>query len=281
MTSPTDHKTPSPLSESLPEYLGMGILDAHSVELGPDTLTARYTVDGDLLCRVSISDQHVQIEEFLDGKSLATTQSVSLQDAFFHHLMTQRPYDNRRYERLYHRLTDGRNVVVRYAGESAYLYYPAGYIFTLRQPVVSGNQAILARVARSATGGTDQTRLKLDKVRDGVVLRLLENGEVTAETVRVADFTAILLRVVEAADRLWQSGIVPPEKEYALAVMDSSLNAAGNLTVRLGDTARGIAAYSVVVTEGTDWTTEKLQNDFGAAAPPFLPITFIVPERFN
>jgi hypothetical protein len=76
--------------------------------------------------------------------------------------------------------------------------------------------------------------------------------------------------VVEAADRLWQSGIVLPEKEYALAVMDSSLDTAGNVTAWLGDMARGIAAHSVVVTEGTGWTTEDLRDDFGAGARQLL-----------
>ena len=271
MTSPRAKKATVRLAESLPEYLGLGLLDPHSVKIAPHRMMADYTVEGDLLYHVSLRDQHSQIEEFLDGSLLDTTaQSTSLQDTFFRHLLKQLPYNSRRYERLYHRLQDERNVLVQFATEPRYFFFPAGYLFTLRQPIVSANQAVFDQVSRSADGGPDQTGLRLDAVRDGVVLRLLENGEVTVEPVRVADFSAALHRVAEAADRLCQSGIVPPEKEYGLAVSDSSLTAAGLVTIYLGDVARGIAAYAAVVTEGTKWTMEKLQNDFGAGACQML-----------
>ncbi len=271
MTSPNAKKATVQLAESLPEYLGLGLLNPHSVKIEPHRMTANYALEGDLLYGVTLSDKHFQIDEFLDGELLdSTTQPSSLQDTFFRHLLKQLPYNNRRYERLYHRLRDGRNVTVRFAAEPHFFYFPAGFLFTLRQPVVSANQAAFDQVAASADGGPDQTGLKLDAVRKGVMLRLLENGEVTVEPVRVADFSAALHRVTEAVDRLWQSGLVPPEKEYGLAVLDSSLNTAGNVTIFLGDVARGIAAYAVVVTEGTKWTMEKLQNDFGAGACQML-----------
>ena len=271
MTSPQARKPTAQLSETLPEYLGLGLLDPHSVRTAPHRMTADYTIEGDLLYRVSLKDKHFQIEEFVDGELLdATAQPTSLQDAFFRHLLKHLPYNSRRYERLYHRLQDGRNVLVQFAAEPRYFYYPAGYLFTLRQPIVGANQAAFDQVSPSADGGPDQTGLRLDAVRNGVVLRLLENGEVTVEPVRVADFSAAVHRVTEAVDRLWQSGLVPPEKEYGLAVLDSSLITPGTVTIYLGDVARGIAAYAVVVTEGTKWTMEKLQNDFGAGACQML-----------
>jgi hypothetical protein len=271
MTSPNAKRPPADLLASLPEYLGLGLLDPHSVEIGLDQIAANYTVEGDLLYHVSLSDQHFQIEEFLDGRPFYdTSQPTSLQEAFFRHLLKLLPYDHRRFEVLMHRLTDGRNVLVHFASEPRYFYYPAGYLFTLRQPLVSGYRAAFEQVSKSADGGPDGTALKLDEVREGVVLRLWANGKVTAETIRLADFSATLHRVTEAADRLWRSGIVPPEKEYGLAVLDYSVAGAGFLSIWLGDPARGIAAYSVVLTEGTDWTMDKLENDFGAGACQFL-----------
>ncbi len=271
MTTPPAKKATVQLAESLPEYLGLGLLDPHSVKIAPHRMTADYTSEGDLLYHVTLRDKHFQIDEFLDGELLdTTTQPTALQDTFFRHLLKQLPYSNRRYERLYHRLQDGRNVMVRFAAEPHFFYFPAGYLFTLRQPIVGGNQAIFDRVAPSADGGPDRTGLRLDEVRKGAVLRLLENGKVTVELVRLADFAAALHRVTEAVDRLWQSGIVPPEKEYGLAVLDSSLSTVGDFAIYLGDVTRGVAAYSVVVTEGTKWTMEKLQNDFGAGACQML-----------
>ncbi len=271
MTSPHHKKATVQLAESLPEYLGLGLLDPHSVKIAPHRMTANYTIEGDLLYHVTLKDKHFQIDEFLDRELLdTTTQATSLQDTFFRHLLKHHPYTSRRYEQLYHRLQDGRNVMVEFAAEPRFFYFPAGYLFTLRLPIVGSNQAVFDQVARAADGGPDRTGLRLDQVRKGAVLRLLENGKVTVELVRVADFAAALHRVAEAADRLWQSGIVPPEKEYGLEVLDSSLSTPGNLGVCLGDVTRGVAAYTVVVTEGTQWTMEKLQNDFGAGACQML-----------
>ncbi len=271
MTTPPVKKATVQLAESLPEYLGLGLLDPHSVKIAPHRMTANYTIEGDLLYHVTLKDKHFQVDEFLDRELLdTTTQPTSLQDTFFRHLLKQLPYNNRRYERLYHRLQDGRNVTVRFAAEPRFFYFPAGDLFTLRLPIAGGNQAILDQVARSADGGPDRTTLRLDEVRKGAVLRLLENGKVTVELVRMADFSAALHRVAEAADRLWQSGIIPPEKEYGLAVLDSSLNTPENPAIYLGDVTRGVLAYSAVVTEGTKWTMERLQNDFGAGACQML-----------
>jgi hypothetical protein len=271
MASPTATKAPAPLPETLPEYLGLGELDPESVKIGPDEVVANYTVDSDLLYHVTVSAQGVQLGEFLDGEVIGvTSRPDSLEQTFFRHLFTQLPYDSRRFERLYHRLGDDRNVLVRFAGQPRYFYYPAGYLFALRQPIVGGNQAAFEQIVQSTSESPESTVFALDAVREGVVLRLLSAGEVTAEAVRVADFRTTLHRVAESTDRLLQRGLVPKEKEYQLAVLDSSLAAAGNLTAYLGDLERGIQAFSVVVTEGTDWTMEKLQNDFGAGACQML-----------
>ena len=249
--------------EELPDYLGHGILDSDSVERSRDKVSAVYKFENEVVYQVSISEKDFQIVELLDGLVIATTiERVSFRETFFHHLASQPPYQSKRFERLYHRLAENRNIIVRFAPEPRFLYYPAGYLFSLRQPIVYSNKSIVERFAESLIDGSEHSNLKLDSIRKGVILRLQQNGEVTVEQIQIADFGSTLHRLASSVDLVWQSGMVPKEKEYPLMVLDSSLNAAGNISIYLGDISHGFVTFSVIVTEGTDLDLEQVQNNF-------------------
>ena len=249
--------------EDLPDYLGLGVLDVSSVERSRDKVIAFYKFENEVVYRVSISNKDFQIVELLDGQPIATTaEQVSFRETFFHHLISQPPSQSKRFERLYHRLADHRNIVVRFALEPRYLYYPAGYLFSLRQPIGYGNKSIVDRFAAPSVGHSDQAGFKFDSVREGIILRLLQNGEVSVEQTQMADFSTTLHRLVDSVDAVWQAGMVPKEKEYQLMVLDSSLNAAGNISIYLGEISRGSATFSAIVTEGVDLDLEQGQKNF-------------------
>ena len=254
---------PSNALEALPDYLGLGVLDSNSVEISPDKLVADYKLESEVIYRVSISDQNFKIVELLDGLVIATTsEHVSLQETFFHHLISQPPYQSKRFERLFHRLADNRNINVRFALKPQFLYYPSGYLFSLRQPIINSNKAIVNRLAKPLIDVSDQSNPKLSSIRDGVILRLQQTGEVAVEPIQVADFSSTLDQLVISVDSIWQSGMVPKEKEYQLTVLDSSMASAGNISIYLGDISRGFITFSVIVTEGADLDLEQVQNNF-------------------
>jgi hypothetical protein len=257
------NEMPSHPLEALPDCLGLGILDSNSVEINPDELVADYKIEGEVIYRVSISEKNFQIVELLDGLVIATTsEHVSLQETFFHHLVSQPPYQSKRFEWLFHRLADNRNINVRFALKSQFLYYPSGYIFSLRQPIVNSNKTILNRLNNPLVDVSDQANPKLSTIREGVILRLQQTGEVAVEHIQVADFSTPLDQLVNSVDLIWQSGLVPKEKEYQLTVLDSSMASAGNVSIYLGDIERGFVTFSVIVTEGTDLDLEQVQNNF-------------------
>jgi hypothetical protein len=117
-------------------------------------------------------------------------------------------------------------------------------------------------MAKSLAHLAEESGLKIGSVRGGVIFRLLQTGEVTVKQVRVADFPSTLHRLVDSVDSLWRSGIVPREKEYQLAVLDSSLDAAGNISIYLGDISRGVVTFSVIVTEGAGLDLKQAQTSF-------------------
>lgn len=262
MSKSTAKISSNPL-EDLPDYLGLGVLDSSSVERSHDKVMAVYKFENEDIYQVSVSDKNFQIVELLDGQTIATTaEQVSLRETFFHHLISQPPYQSKRFERLFHRLADNRNIIVRFALEPRFLYYPAGYLFSLRQPIVSNNKSILDGLAESLVEGSDQSSFHLSSIREGIILRLLRNGEVTVEQIQMADFSSTLHRLASSVDSIWQGGMVPKEKEYQLMVLDNSMSAEGNISIYLGDISRGFVTFSAIVTEGADLDLKQVQNNF-------------------
>ncbi len=248
--------------DTLPEYLGLGLLDSKSIVKGQNKVSADYRWENEILYKVSASISDCQIVEFSDGKPIATTSEPdSLQKTFFKHLVSQPPYQSRQFERLFHRLADERNINVRFARQPKFLYYPAGYIFGLRQPIIEDNKSIFFKIEKELTSSSKDD-IKLEHKREGIILKLLKDGNVTVEQVMMVDFSTVLFHLVNSVDMLWESGIVPKEKEHQLTVLDSSETPAGNISIYLGDMSRDFLTYSIIVTEGANINLEQVQTTF-------------------
>lgn len=261
---------PSVSTDTLPDYLGLGILAGNSIAIIRDKVYADYIWENEILYHVTVGKSTFQIVEFFGGKQIATTSgNESLQKTFFSHLISQPPYQSKLFERLFHKLADNRNINVRFPRQPRYLYYPAGYIFALRQPIVNNNKSTLIKIEQNLVSSQD-SGIKLESKRSGVIMKLLKNGKVLVEQIEVADFGCTLFHLAQSVDILWESGVVPNEKEYRLTVMDSSETPAGNISVYLGDISRGFLTYSVIVTEGAELDMTEVQNTFGNSSIQFL-----------
>jgi len=74
--------------------------------------TANYLLGSEVVYQVTLSQSQCAIHEFLDGQELGKTVQATLKAAFTHHLMSLPPYENRRFERLYHQIADSFSVFV-------------------------------------------------------------------------------------------------------------------------------------------------------------------------
>ncbi len=248
--------------DTLPDYLGLGVLATNSIVNSKGQVSAYYMWDSEILYKITVGKSTYQIDEFFNGKQIATTSGdESLQKTFFNHLVSQPPYQSKQFERLFHKLADDRNVNVRFASQPRYLYYPAGYIFALRQPIVSSNKSILSTIEKNLASLHDDS-INLESQREGVIVKLSKNGKVVVEQVKVVDFSCTLFHLVQSVSMLWKSGIVPKQMEYRLNVMDSSETTAGNITIYLGDISRNFLTFSVIVTEGANLDMVEVQKNF-------------------
>jgi len=148
--------------QELPAYLGLGTLDPASVSTKAGKTKADYRLDGDLIYQVTLGQSQCVIQEFLDGEELGRSTQANLKDAFTHNLMSLPPYENRRFERLYHRICDNRNIHLEFADQPETIFFPAGYIFVLRLPIVVSNQAKWESLKTKFKQAGDSTPLQFD-----------------------------------------------------------------------------------------------------------------------
>ena len=98
--------------EEFPATLGLGTLDPASVSVKRGKTTANYLLGGQAVYQITLGKSRCTIIEFLDGQELGKTVQATLKAAFMQHLMSLPPYENRRFERLYHQIADSFSVFV-------------------------------------------------------------------------------------------------------------------------------------------------------------------------
>lgn len=256
--------------EELPSYLGLGTLIAGSVSRQSGQITADYANDDEIVYRVSLSDTNCRIIEFFDGQQIGTTVDSTLKNAFIRHMMSLTPYANPRFEKIYHQICDGRNIYVRFPQRPDKIFFPAGYIFALRQPVVSSNDSQIQAIKAQIRQMDKTSLLKAEDEHPAILLRLMQSGEVHREEIKVVDFSTLLLHLTSAVDWLWQSRLVPPEKEYRLTILDLAEILPGNLPIYIGDSARGFVTFSVVTTDALKTSMNEITEAFYNLSLNFL-----------
>jgi hypothetical protein len=258
------------LDQNLPPCLGLGTLDSGSVSTRAGTTKADYRSDGELIYQITLGKNRCVIQEFLDGDELGQSTQITLKDAFTHHLMSLPPYENRRFEHLYHRICDNRNIHVEFVDQPEAIFFPAGYIFVLRLPIMAGNQAKWKSVRAKLKRAGDSAPLQFDAEHTGIIFRLDASGRAKAEPVTLVDCTATLVNVAAAADWLWQSGMVLPEKEHRLMVLDASLSLPGQLRLYLGEPGQGVQMFSVLVADSVEMNLKEATRSFRESSRQFL-----------
>lgn len=218
-------KPPKPEFYGLPPYLGLGRY--YQAYRQKDVIRATYWIDGDDYAAfyVRLEKNRCLFSESWQKKSFAHTWHENLANAFLHHMAAVRLAEHPRYQALAQRVVDGRNIHFQLAFSPTAIFYPAGFIFRLRQPLVSANRAALAKLQNDIAllGGSNS--LKYQGISPGCLLKWSHATGVSVEDIEVADFTVPLIDVIAAADLMWQSGIIPHQHELRLEIVDITASA--------------------------------------------------------
>jgi hypothetical protein len=226
-------------------YLGFGILEKESASEAEGTVHAQYFATGEVTCEVEWRDGICRLDSHCDGQMVASSYGRDLQQAFyqrFSYLLHEGDRDQQLYRFLRRVLKAGKNTYFHVPTRATChsLFFPAGLIFSLRQPLTGANRQAW-ELLRPRLLSPDAARpLRVDYEGRGSITRYLTDGRHTREEIGLIDLNVLLVDVVETVSLLAESGLSLPGKEYRLEV--------GMPRSRLlhpGESERGYTAFMV------------------------------------
>lgn len=237
-----------PNLNDFPDYLVFGTLDKESVKVRKDKISAEYRDRGNVVYRVNWGKDGCQLESLFEGKKILTAYGLDLKEAFVQYMASiiTNPNKDPHFTRIVHKAISGKNVHFEVPTGEILAVYPAGFIFVLRQPIVESNREAWENFRCKFDSDNELPPLKLKDERPGTILRLSEEGNVSIEEIDLVDFSCVLRSLVEAVQVIWESGIIPPQKEYRLAVVDASHSMTGTVSVHRGDSKQGVSTFVVL-----------------------------------
>ncbi len=260
-----------PSAAELPDYLGFGVLDRNSVVQSDAGVSANYVQGEEVVYEIMSEKSQCQISEYFQGEWIGESRDRVLEQAFLRHFSACSPFEHPRFGELYNQLTAGRNISVIFPQRPQAVYFPAGLIFSVRLPLVKGrNRKAWSAFRESIKLSPESKLLQFGKENKGVLFRLSAAGEVSHEDILVGACTAMLINVARVVDLIWESGVVLPEKEYRLTVMDGPQARLGSLPIFLGDPARGFTTYSFVPLPHKSFNADVIESAFLDQSHKFL-----------
>jgi len=240
------HEARNKQADALPHYLGLGTLDPSSKYVANGMVKAKYKLGSETIYDVAVSAQRSEIVEYFQGAVLSRSIGQGLGNAYFHHMMGLPIGDHPRLQELFAEITAGRNINVITDPKHKFVMYPAGIWFLLHLPVTASNHATWEAFTgwQDDLGNTDP--LRPESIRESHILKLSSRGEVLVESVTIAEYSTLLIRLKPAIDLIMESGLVLPEMENRLTVMPFQESAEGQLRIYPGDDARGFLTFSVL-----------------------------------
>jgi len=264
------HEARNKQADGLPHYLGLGTLDPSSKYVANGMVKAKYKSGAETVYEVSVSAQRSEIVEYFEGKELGRSIGQGLGQAFFYHMMGIPIGDHPRLQELFAEITTGRNINIITSPKRKFALYPGGIIFVLHLPINASNRATWEAFTgwQDDLGNTDP--LRPESIHDGHILKLSSRGEVLVESVTIAEYSTLLIRLKPAIDLIMESGLVLPDKENRLTVMPFQESTAGQLRIYPGDEARGFLTFSVLPLSQAKLAEHGLVELFREASLEFL-----------
>jgi len=254
----------------LPPRLGLSRLDEDSISIVDGVISARYLDGEEMVYEVVIAENNQRLVEYVDGAEYYVSDETSLRNAFLSHLLSLLPHEHPRYERLESELTAGRPVVMRFAQEPEAVVFPTGYVFLMHVPVTAANRGRWETLKGEIDDAGELAPLRFDHEREGLLLRLLDSGQVTSEPVVIGECSTSLGHVREAVDVICQSGVLLPGAAYRLMVTELTETLSGRIAVHDGDRARGELTYALAAMDTLEIELEDAQAHFVAASRAYL-----------
>jgi len=262
-----------------PPYLGLGLLDAASLQLSPGESVAEYRAGRELVYRVRgsfdpVSNEGVasacgaanaswELEEFVDdGVWRKTSGYRTLSQVFFHHLAEQLPTENPRMAALFRQLTEEYRVAVRCKNNCTYAMFPAGYLYAIRVPLTDDTVEDFKAFLAEAPDGLPVPWPKAESPVPVVILKTNRRFRTQFERGLVCDVTVSLYRLAETRNRLVAANVVPPPVHLRPEVIYAHEQGPKFSRVHPGRLRDDVVTYQVVPIDDQTPSPRALAVDF-------------------
>ncbi len=234
----------------LPPQLGFGVLDPESIREQSGVLQAAYSWNGSLVYELAWG-AHCELTSLFKGTVIRTTVGKDLQEALQLSLLNVDTSADPRFQELVRTVTGLGNVYVQLAGSPGngrrHVYFPAGFLFLLRQPIAPINADAWQRVKATLADGRHGEFLTVTTDGPGTIFTCSTDGALDAQEIQLVELTTTLHSLVPAVAFCVEQGLVPAypasPKMHRLAVFDVSL--ATDFAVEYGDQSAGQRAFAV------------------------------------
>jgi len=228
----------------LPDYLGFGILNQDSIVRTEKCVSAIYALGLEPVYAVEWTHDGCKLEEFYQGDTIGSAYGEKLSLAFFRLLTDSNPLTHPRFFQLGKSIIESGNIHFIYPNmKSGCLYYPAGFIFSLIQPIVDCNYDAWAGFA-SSTERNDAEFVSQIDARPGAIYRLMTDGTTSKYNTTLIHLASKLLDLIKSVELCQQNGLIPSEKEYRMTITTAG-SGLDSLNLYSGDLKRGIKEYAV------------------------------------
>lgn len=254
----------------LPETLGFGKLDIHSVRTRKRVLHASYFANEDEVYQVKIGDK-CSLKEFYQGRLVAWTDHQGIEDCFLHHMMAVQPYHHPRFKALLERITSAPNIFMVYETADRMACYPGGSAFLLHQPIVPENREVRDELQLYIRHKGALSPVRHLAPSRGHIFRCTAEGIVDIEELEIQNYGAQLIDLSAAIELLWGNGLVPAQKEYRMEVAEIPVSLKGDCILHATAPSSLYRTYAVIrEEEGEPTDLEKTADVISALSMRYI-----------
>ena len=124
------------------------------------------------------------------------------------------------------------------------LFFPSGYIFLLRQPVVESNYSAWQKLKNGLNHDETKFRFKLHAEILGAAFRVMIDGTIQKKSVVIAQLGCLPHNLARAVEYCQRIGILSEEREFRMTICDVS-QIPHSLNCYEGDRAKGVLSFSL------------------------------------
>lgn len=227
----------------LPEIMGFGELDQQSIVKTAEGVSAEYKSGDEVVFTVKWQSNKCILTEFYNGKILVETEHKDLEMAFLNQTLALMPEKHPRFIKMVNAVIRLGNIHFTWPkmGNVIPRFFPAGYIFDLRQPIIESNRRVWSKIEEFMARTKEELPFKFYYQSPGAVYCQPENGNFIRTDVTLVHLISPMFSLFYSVYFLKSVGLIPEEKEYRL---DINVELFWNsLNLYPGDPRRGIQCF--------------------------------------